>query len=59
MSDLLAPKQMDGYRARFLRFAGPDHFVIEVNGSERTLTQEMWRTLPDLQQQASSKNLTE
>jgi hypothetical protein len=58
MSDPLAPKQIDGNRAQFLRFAGPDHFVIEVNGSERTVTQEMWRTLPG-PQQASSESLAE
>jgi hypothetical protein len=46
MSDLLVTKQMDGYAATFLRFASPDHFVIEVNGAERTVTREFWRTLP-------------
>jgi hypothetical protein len=38
MSDLFAVKQVDGYAAKFARFAGPDNFVIEVNGAERTVT---------------------
>jgi len=46
MSDLFVTKQLDGYTAKFIRFAGPDHFVIEVNGSERTVTREFWRALP-------------
>jgi len=46
MSDLFVIKQLDGYTAKFVRFAGPDNFVIEVNGAERTVTREFWRTLP-------------
>jgi hypothetical protein len=46
MFDLFATKQVDGYAATFLRFAGPDNFVIEVNGAERTVAREFWRTLP-------------
>jgi hypothetical protein len=46
MSDLFAIKQVDGYKAIFIRFAGPDNFVIEVNGAERTVTREFWRALP-------------
>jgi hypothetical protein len=43
--DLFATKQVDGYPAKFMRFVGPDNFVIEVNGAERTETREYWRTL--------------
>jgi hypothetical protein len=46
MSDLCVIKQLDGYAAMFLRFAGPDNFVIEVNGAERTVSREFWRALP-------------
>jgi hypothetical protein len=46
MSDLFATKQVDGYTATFIRFAGSENFVIEVNGAERTVTREFWRTLP-------------
>ena len=45
MSDLFATKQADGYPAKFVRFAGPDNFIIEVNGAERIVTREYWRTL--------------
>jgi hypothetical protein len=48
MSDLFAIKQVDGYTAKFVRFAGPDNFVIEVNGAERTVTREFWRGIPNL-----------
>jgi len=48
MSDLFVIKQMEGYNAKFLRFAGPDNFVIEVNGVERTVTREFWRRSPNL-----------
>ena len=46
MSDLFVTKQLDGNSATFLRFAGPDNFVIEVNGGERTVSREFWRLLP-------------
>jgi hypothetical protein len=46
MSDLGVTKQMDGRPAKFLRFAGPDHLVIEVNAAERTITRECWRVIP-------------
>ena len=48
MADLFAIKQVDGYPAKFIRFAGPDNFVIEVNGAERTVTREYWRGIPNL-----------
>jgi hypothetical protein len=34
MTDLFVTKQLDGYAATFLRFVGPDNFVIEVNNAE-------------------------
>jgi hypothetical protein len=46
MSDLIVTKQLDGYAATFLRFEGADKFVIAVNGAERTVSREFWRTLP-------------
>jgi hypothetical protein len=46
MSDLFETKQVDGYIAKFIRFAGSENFVIEVNGAERTVTREFWRALP-------------
>jgi hypothetical protein len=55
MSDLFVTKQLDGNSATFLRFAGPDNFVIEVNGAERTVSREFWRLLPP--RDANSQNL--
>jgi hypothetical protein len=46
MSDLFVTKQLDGHAAMFLRFAGRDNFVIEINGAERTVSRELWRALP-------------
>ena len=48
MSDLGVTKHMDGSAAKFLRFAGPDNLIIEVNGTERTVTREFWRSIPNL-----------
>jgi hypothetical protein len=48
MSDLFTTKQVDGYLAKFIRFSGPEKFVIEVNGAEQTVTREFWRNLPHL-----------
>ena len=49
MPDLIVPKQMDGYVAKFLRFAGPEKLVIEVDGAERTVTRECWSALPPVE----------
>jgi hypothetical protein len=46
MSDQFVTKQLGGYAATFLRFAGPDNFVIEVNGAERIVSREFWRAVP-------------
>jgi hypothetical protein len=45
MSHLLLAKQLDGYAATFVRFAGSENFVIEVNGAERTVSREFWHSL--------------
>jgi hypothetical protein len=50
MSDHLGvTKQIDGCTAKFLRFAGPDNLVIEVNGAERVVTREFCKALPLLE----------
>jgi hypothetical protein len=48
MSDLVVTKQLDRSPAAFLRFAGPDRYVIEVDCSERTIARDFWRALPHL-----------
>jgi hypothetical protein len=30
----------------FLRFAGPEKFVVQVNGVERTISRDDWDALP-------------
>jgi len=47
MSHLFMIKELDGYAATFLRFDGPDKFIIEVNGVERTISRDAWRALPE------------
>jgi hypothetical protein len=49
MSDLITTKQLNGCAATFRRFAGPDRFVIEVNGIGQTVTRDFWRTLSKLE----------
>ena len=58
MSDFFLMKQLDGYAASFVRFAGPDGFVIEVNGEYRTVTRECWRALPVYQSQPCEPDST-
>jgi hypothetical protein len=48
MSDLYTTKRVDGYPAKFIRFAGPENFVIEVNGAERIVTRDVWGKLPQV-----------
>jgi len=55
MSDLATPKQVDGFVAKFLRFAGPDNLVIEVAGAERIVTREFWRAIPLVENKQASK----
>jgi hypothetical protein len=46
MSDFWAIKRLDGCPAIFLRFAGPDYVVVEVNRTEQILSRKTWADLP-------------
>jgi hypothetical protein len=46
MSDFCVIKRLDGCPAIFLRFAGPDYYVIEVNRVERIVSRDFWTNLP-------------
>jgi hypothetical protein len=46
MSHLFLIKELDGYAVTFLRFAGPERFIVQVNGVERTISREDWAALP-------------
>jgi hypothetical protein len=49
MSHLFLIKELDGYAATFLRFDGPDRFVVQVNGVERKISRDEWQALPERQ----------
>jgi hypothetical protein len=46
MSDFCTMKRLDGCPAIFLRFSGPDYFVIEVDRVERIVSKTFWASLP-------------
>jgi hypothetical protein len=48
MSDFCTIKRLDGCPAIFLRFYGPDYFVIEVDRVERIVSKAIWANLPPL-----------
>ena len=45
MSDIAQLKMLDGRPATFLRFNGPDRYVVLIDGGERTMTRAEWRGL--------------
>jgi hypothetical protein len=47
MSSPFLPKLLDGKEATFLRLEGSDQFVVEVEGEERMVSRDEWRSLPD------------
>jgi hypothetical protein len=47
MSHLSLIKDLDGRAVTFLRFEGPDRFVVQVDGVERTISRDTWRDLPE------------
>jgi hypothetical protein len=47
MSHLFLIKEYEGKAAKFLRFAGPDEFIIEVNGVEQRISRAEWLSLPE------------
>jgi hypothetical protein len=46
VSDIAQVKTLDGRPATFLRFDGPDRYVVEIDGEGRTITRDEWRGLP-------------
>jgi hypothetical protein len=38
VSDIAQVKTLDGHPAMFLRFSGPDKYVVEIDGEARTIT---------------------
>jgi hypothetical protein len=47
MSHLFLTKELDGHPVTFTRFEGPERFIVQVAGVERSMTREQWRFLPE------------
>jgi hypothetical protein len=52
MSDLALIKNLDGYPACFVRFEGAGNFVVSANGQFRTVSRNLWHSLPVYQEGA-------
>lgn len=48
MAEILLGKLLDGQRASFVRLEG-ELFVVNVSGQERTISRDIWRSLPEQQ----------
>ena len=46
MPEPIMIKRWDGCPAIFLRFAGPDYIVIEIDRVERIVSKQFWAELP-------------
>ena len=46
MSEIAQIKNVDGHPAAFVRFQGPDEFVVAVDGELWTVTRAYWMSLP-------------
>jgi hypothetical protein len=46
VSDIAQVKTLDGRPVTFLRFDGPDKYVVDINGEGLTITRDEWRRLP-------------
>ena len=44
---LMLTKELDGYAATFVRFDGPERFIVQVNGVERTISRDERTALPE------------
>jgi hypothetical protein len=47
MSHLFLAKILNGHPANFVRFEGPDSFIVEVNGVEQAISRDHWGRLPE------------
>jgi hypothetical protein len=45
VSDIAQVKTLDGRPVTFLRFDGPDKYVVDIDGEGRTITREGWLRL--------------
>jgi len=47
MAEVLLTKLLEGNPASFVRLEG-DAFIVSVDGQERLVSREVWRSLPEL-----------
>jgi hypothetical protein len=47
MSHLFQTKELDGSPVKFLRFDGPERFIVQVNGVEQSMSRQQWTSLPE------------
>ena len=48
VSDVFMPKLLDGCPVTFERAEGLNDFIVRVNGEERVISRELWRSLMDM-----------
>jgi hypothetical protein len=46
VSDIAQVKTLDGRLVTFLRFDGPDKYVVDIDGEGHTITRDEWQRLP-------------
>jgi hypothetical protein len=46
VSDISQTKTLDGRPATFLRFHGPNKYIVAIDGEARTIAGDEWRRLP-------------
>jgi hypothetical protein len=46
--ELFLAKDLNGRPASFVRFEGSDDFIVQVDGIERAISRDHWRSLQDL-----------
>jgi hypothetical protein len=53
---ILLAKLLEGQPASFVRHEG-DSFIVSVNGQERMVSRDVWRSLPELEGQRQGHHL--
>ena len=56
MAAILLAKLLEGQAASFVRLEG-DTFIVTVNGQERSVSRDVWRSLPELEGQRQGHHL--
>ena len=59
MSDIAQVKTLDGRPVTFLRFDGPDKYVVDIDGEGRTIIREGWLRLAPHQPRVAEDEVCE